>query len=187
MAIREDEFTTRELISKAVCGRGKQFIQSALPFSPPHKPSTILGAWVINHQFESALVHDAVEVIGSCDLNLWYAYEGNTKTDVAKETFSYVHKIPLQQVDPNHRATTAEVLTTVVQEPNCVEATISGRDGKVIVRIELELQAELVAETKVVVVVMANPVTAEEKVHELFDDGDDDLEDLFEDEEDIAN
>lgn len=103
MAIREQDFTTREIISKAVCGRGRQFVQQAIPFAPPHKPTTILGAWVINHQFEAVKAEDAVEVIGSCDLNLWYAYEGNTKTDVAKETFSYVQNIPA----PAHRSSSS--------------------------------------------------------------------------------
>jgi spore coat protein E len=186
MAIREQDFTTREIISKAVCGRGRQFIQSALPFTPPHKPTTILGAWVINHQFEAVKSNDAVEVIGTYDLNLWYAYDGNKKTDVAKETFSYVQNVQLQHIDPHHRPATVEIIATAVQEPNCIEATISGRDGKVIVRIELEVQAEMVAETKLVVVVV-EPNGHEDKVHELFEDDDDeaDLDDLFEEDEDL--
>lgn len=185
MTIREQDFTTREIISKAVCGRGRQFIQSALPFAPPHQPTTVLGAWVINHQFEAVKADDAVEVIGTYDLNLWYAYEANTKTDVAKETFSYVQNVPLQHIDPHHRPTTVEIIATAVQEPNCVEATISGRDGKVIARIEFELQAEMVAETKLHVVVVESH-GHDEKVHELFDEEDDeDLENLFDEDEDL--
>lgn len=179
MTIREEDLTCREIISKAICGRGRQFMQVAQPFSPQHRPTTILGAWVINHTYEANKNGDAIEVIGSYDLNLWYAYNGNSKTDVAKETFTYVQLVPLQHIDPHHRPHTVEVYASAIQEPNCIEATISGKDGKVIVRIELELQAEIVAETKLHVIVCKTHPGHPVKTSDLFEEEDEDLAELF--------
>ncbi|SFF91224.1 Outer spore coat protein E (CotE) [Planifilum fulgidum] len=36
-------------------------------------------------------------------VNIWYSYDGNTKTDVAKETIRYVERVPLSYYDRNVR------------------------------------------------------------------------------------
>ena len=185
MTLRDADIQSRDILTKAVCGRGRQFVQLAQPFSPHHLPSTILGAWVINHSFDAVQQDKYVEVIGSYDMNLWYAYDNNTKTDVAKETLTYVQKIELQHLDPNFRPSTVEVRARAIQEPNCVEATISNKDHKVIVRVEFELQAEIVAETQLRVLVhnsgqqWAKHRASDEEIDEA-------LMDLFEEDEDNA-
>jgi spore coat protein E len=183
MTIREQAYSSREIISKAVCGRGRQFIQVAQPFSPQHRPTTILGAWVINHTFEAHKTGDFVEVIGSYELSLWYAHSGNSKTDVANETFTYVQQIPLQEIDPHLRPASVEVYAAAIQEPNCIEATISAKDEKVVVRVEMELQAEIVAETKLHVLVLPDLSGLRAKARPLFEEVDDDLAALFEDDD----
>lgn len=183
MPLRDADFQSRDILTKAVCGRGRQFVQLAQPFTPHYEPSTILGAWVINHRFDAVQNGPFVEVVGSYDMNLWYAYDNNTKTDVAKETLTYVQKIELQHLDRHFRPATVEVSARTIQEPNCVEATISSKDRKVIVRIEFELQAEIVAETQLRVLVYDDPTQNWAKHRAPDADPDEDLVDLFDDEE----
>ena len=183
MTLRDSDIHSRDIVTKAVCGRGRHFVQVAQPFTPHYEPSAILGAWVINHTFEATQHNQVVEVVGRYDMNLWYAYDNNTKTDVAKETLSYVQKIELQQVDPNFVPGTVEVSARAIQEPNCVEATISSKDRKVIVRVEFELQAEIVAETQLRVLVYNDPSQKWAKHRAPDEDTDEDLIELFDEEE----
>lgn len=141
----------REIYVKAVCGKGKKFSQSTHIVTPPQTPSSILGCWVINHQYEAVRSDNGVEVVGTYDINIWYSYDKNTKTDVAKETVSYVEQVPLVYRDPNCRPGTEEVTAVATQEPNCVEATVQKDSGRVEVRVEREFQVELIGETKLCV------------------------------------
>ncbi len=89
----------REIITKAVCGKGRKFSHVSHTVTPSNAPSSILGAWIINNQYEAVGSGDGVEVVGSYDINIWYSYDRNTKTDVAKETVSYVEVVPLSYLD----------------------------------------------------------------------------------------
>ncbi|MNN04372.1 Outer spore coat protein E (CotE) [compost metagenome] len=58
-------------------------------------------------------------------------------------------------MDSRHRSSTVEVSAEATQEPSTVEATVSG-DGRVSIRVEREFAVELVAETKLNVLVVPN-------------------------------
>ncbi|RKP56952.1 outer spore coat protein CotE [Cohnella endophytica] len=185
MAIADKRLQRREIITKAVCGKGRKFSTITHTVTPPHHPTSILGAWIINHQYEAVKSGDGIEVIGSYDINIWYSYNKNSQTDVAKETISYVELVSLSYVDPKHRSSTEEVTADATQEPNCVEATIGSKGTSVIIRVEREFAVEMVAETKVCVVVDPSGTDDEGKDvgFGLGDDGDfEDLDsDLLED------
>lgn len=152
MSIADKELACREILTKAVCGKGRKFSQVTHTVNPPHHPTNILGAWIINHQYEAVKTGDGVEIIGTYDINVWYSHSKNTKTDVAKETVSYVETVPMTDLDPHYRRHTAEVSAVATQEPNCLEANVTS-GGAVIVRVEREYLVEMIAETKVCVVV----------------------------------
>ncbi|MNW24176.1 Spore coat protein E [compost metagenome] len=166
----------REIITKAICGKGRKFSTVTHTVTPPHNPTSILGAWIINHQYEAVSAGDGIEVVGTYDINIWYSYNKNSQTDVAKETVSYVEQVGLSYVDPKHRASTVEVSADATQEPSCVEATVSSAGNSVVIRVEREFTVELIAETKVVVRVY-DTADEEDKDYEfLSDEGE--LEDL---------
>lgn len=144
---------SREIITKAICGKGRKFSTVTHTVTPPHNPTSILGAWIINHQYEAVAAGDGIEVIGTYDINIWYSYDKNSQTDVAKETVPYVEFVSLSYVDPRHRASTVEVSAEATQEPSCVEASVSSGGGSVIIRVEREFTVELIAETKVFVLI----------------------------------
>lgn len=173
MSLTDKELQCREIITKAVCGKGRKFSQVSHTVTPPNAPTSILGAWIINNQYEAVKSSEGVEVIGSYDVNIWYSYDRNTKTDVAKETITYVDVVPLSFLDKQHRASTAEVDAVAVQEPNCVEASVTSKGDSVLIRVEREFQVEMTAETKVCVVVCPGGCDGEELKSFDFDGGED--------------
>ncbi len=180
MSEHDREFQCREIVTRAVCGTGKKFSQVMHHVRTPHHPSSILGAWVINHQYAAVKYSEGVEIEGTYDINIWYSYDANTKTDVAKESIRYVEIVPLSYLDNKHRPQSAEVHAEALQHPSCVEATAGHNDDGVTLTIEREFRAELIAETKLCVVVCPGGCT-DEKLHHDGDAGDVDDEDDFDD------
>lgn len=173
-----DKHHCREIVTKAVCGKGRKFSVVTHTVSPPHHPTSILGAWIINHQYESVQAGDGTEVIGTYDINIWYSYDNNSHTDVAKETVSYAELVPLTYVDPKHRSSTVEISAEVIQEPNCVEARVSSHGSGVAIRVEREFGVEMAAETKVCVLVCPDGCNDFEDKDFDFDVQNDSFDDL---------
>lgn len=153
---QEEKGFYREIITKAVCGKGKKFNQTTHTVTPPNKPTSILGCWIINHKFKANPKKEEVFVSGTYDINIWYSYKENTKTEVVTETVQYSEKVPLQFIDQNSIDENWDVVVRMIQEPNCLEATISPDDTKVLVQIEKETAAEIIGETKVAVYIQPN-------------------------------
>ncbi|TCT26688.1 spore coat protein E [Melghiribacillus thermohalophilus] len=159
----------REIITKAVCGKGKKFTEASHTVSPAHRPSSILGCWVINHHYEARKKGDFVEVKGHYDINMWYSYNDNTKTEVVTEKVSYLDKVPLAVKDENCITDDLEVIARAIQQPNCLECKISENGHKVIVEVEREFLVEVIGETKIV---------AKIDPDHSFDDEDFEIDDL---------
>src|SRR5690625_6833579 len=61
MSFNEKDY--REIITKAVIGKGRKFTKENHSISPSHRPSSILGCWVINHLYNAKKKsEDTVEV-----------------------------------------------------------------------------------------------------------------------------
>lgn len=96
MANIDQDLNYREIICKAVCGKGRKFSQSTHTITPSHKPTSILGSWIINHTYKATRsADDSVTVEGRYDVNIWYSYNNNTKTEVCTETVGYKDEIIL--------------------------------------------------------------------------------------------
>jgi len=140
----------REIITKAVVAKGRKYTQSTHTIRPPHTPSSILGCWIINHAYEAKKVGDTVEINGAYDINAWYSFNDNTKTDVCSERVTYKDVIKLKYRDDN-TISDKEVIAQAVQQPNCEEAVISPNGNKIVVHVDREFHVDLIGETKVVV------------------------------------
>jgi spore coat protein E len=165
----------REIITKAVVAKGRKFSQCTHTISPSQKPASILGGWIINHNYDAQKNGNTVEVEGTYDINVWYSYNENTKTEVVTERVEYVDVIKLRYKDDNFLDDEHEVICKALQQPNCLEVTISPNGNKIIVQAEREHLAEVIGETKVCVHV--NP--------DGYDDNDDEWEELEEEFEDL--
>ena len=157
----------REIITKAVCGKGRKFSQATHIITPPAKPTGILGCWIINHTYEAEQKGDLIEVVGTYDINVWFSHENNTKTDVAKETVSYVEHVPLSYLDHNHLDTGLKAHAEATQQPNCIDAAVQS-DGSVLIKVEREFAVEVIGETKINVVVC--PDDGDDKGFEFEDE-----------------
>lgn len=151
MASENQGVKYREIITKAVCGKGKKRCKDTHQLKPPQKPSSILGCWIINHEYDADRKGDAVEIIGSYDINIWYSYDDNTKTDVFTNNVTYSEVIPLAMREKDIVGDDLDVIARTVKQPNTLEATIAENGKDVQVEVEKEFAAEVVGETKVTI------------------------------------
>ncbi len=166
----------REIITKAVVAKGRKFTKSSHTICPAHHPSSILGCWIINHKYEAIKVGKKVEIHGSYEINVWYSYNQNTKTEVVTDKVQYTDVISIRYRDPDS-FDDQDIIAKAVQQPNCLEAIISPDGQNILVRVEREFFVEVVGETKICVAVSPNG-RCEDEWDVDGDDEDDDFEDL---------
>lgn len=167
MVLSKDDLSYREIVANAVCGRGSKYSQTTYTLRPANRPTTIGGCWVMNHHYDGLLVGDYVEVRGRFDVNVWYSYNNNSETAVAKDTVSYVEQIALRDLDLDCVRDSRQVDVRVLQNPNCLDATVTGNGSEILVRVEKELGVELVGQTKLAVVTCQIP---SKKENDFYDD-----------------
>lgn len=171
----------REIITKAVCGRGRKLTKSCNHITPSHKPSSILGCWVINHRYHAKKkTPDIVEVHGSYDINIWYSFNDNTKTEVVSETVDYCDEIELSNRDENCLHDDYDVIAKVVQQPNCLQCKIEDHGNRIAVEVEREFVVKVIGETKVNVKVSTSEHGEKNERHGRFkEENKDDVRDDF--------
>lgn len=133
----------KEIVTKAVVSKGKRLFTSNHSITTDKNLSTILGCWVINHNFNGNKINDDIVIEGSFDVNIWYSYDNDTKTDVIKEKVNYKEIIHMRNVDLDNE----EIIVRSLKQPNCVKVDIDG--NKINYVIEKELGVELVSNIKV--------------------------------------
>lgn len=138
--------STREIVTKAVLGKGKRTFSTTNSVTPEVAPSTILGCWVINHTFSGHKNRDRIEIAGSYDVNIWYSCEDDTKTEVVRDSNTYKEVVNIKRKEDND-ITNEEIIVRSLKQPSCIKAEIV--DGKIVYTIEKELGIELVGDTKV--------------------------------------
>ena len=134
----------REIVTKAVIAKGKKLFTSNHEVISTNKPSTILGVWVINHNFNGIKNNDEIRINGSYDVNIWYSYDNDTKTEVLKETNQYSEVVRMRERED---AQDEQIIVRSLKQPNCIKVDIDG--DKIKYTIEKELGVELVGDVKV--------------------------------------
>ena len=132
----------KEIVTKAVISKGKRLFSTTNSVEVEN-PSTVLGCWVINHNFNGTKSKDKIIINGSYDVNIWYSYDNDTKTAVIKETNKYSEVINMKR----DSGMDEEVIVRSLQQPSCVKADIVG--NKINYTIEKVLGVELVGDIKV--------------------------------------
>ena len=133
----------REIVTKAVISKGKRLFTTNSSVQA-NNPSTILGCWVINHNFSGTKSSDKIVINGSYDVNIWYSHDNDTKTDVIRETKTYSEVINMRRRDNGEDE---EVIVRSLRQPSCVKTAIEGNN--INYTIEKELGIELVGDVKV--------------------------------------
>ena len=134
----------KEIVTKAIVGKGKKYFKNSYDLEANDAPSTILGCWVINHKFKGYKTGEKVGVSGSYDVNIWYSHDNDTKTEVLKETNTYREVINMRDRED---VSGEEIIVRSLKQPNCVNVNIDGNN--INYTIEKELGIELVGDIKV--------------------------------------
>ena len=152
----------KEIVTKAVIGKGKKYFKNKYSVTSDVLPSTILGCWIINNKFKGSVQGDDVLVNGSFDINIWYSYDNDTKTNVINQNIKYNEVIAVKtklDVDFND----SEIIVRALKQPTCGNVQING--NTIDFEIEKELGIEVVGDTKVKIM-----VEDDEDKWEVFDD-----------------
>ena len=108
----------REIVTKAVLGKGKKIFNHSHFVNVNNTPSNVLGCWVINHNFKGNKEGSVITVTGSYDINIWYSYDNDTKTDVVKETFNYKEDVNSKYSDTEKQNNNEEYIKEITAEDN---------------------------------------------------------------------
>lgn len=159
----------KEIVTKAVIGKGKKKYKDNYQVTVEHTPSTILGCWIINHNFEAKEVNEKISITGSFDANIWYSYDNDTKTTVVTKniTYSKEESLTVEQKE----ITNKDIIIRSLKQPTCISAK---EDGNTIsLEIEKELGIEIIGDTKVKISLVEEEETwdnLDEPVEEIKDE-----------------
>lgn len=156
----------REIVTKTVLGKGKKLFTNHYSLSPEELPTTILGCWVINHNFIGNKEGDKVRVKGTSDVNIWYSYDNDTKTLVSSQTISYDELLNVNTRNESNIDSSNEVIIRSLSGPTCTKVEI--KNGLIEYDIEKELGIEIIGDAKVRIAV---------------DDNEDEWDDIIEEQE----
>jgi spore coat protein E len=159
--------TYREIVTKAVIGKGKKYFKNVYSLKTEALPSTVLGCWVINHKFRGYKTGDKIMVDGSFEVNIWYSYAEDSKTGVISKTIDYSETVNVKAKENANLNADPEIIIRALKQPSCTRVEI--KDGQIEYEIEKELGIELVGDTKVKIAV--------EEDEEPWDDIEDDASD----------
>lgn len=135
----------KEIVTKAVIGKGKKKYHNKYQITVEQKPTTILGCWIINHNFLAKEIDNKIIINGSFDVNVWYSYDNDTKTTVITKKIDYIEEEKLNV--GNENVVNKDVIVRSLKQPTCISAK---EDGNVInLEIEKELGLEIIGDTKV--------------------------------------
>ena len=137
----------KEIVTKAVIGKGKKTFTNKYTLEVPNKVDTVLGCWVINHNIFGNNESGSVLIKGNFDVNIWYSYDNNTKTSVASTNVNYEERVNVKLKDEATLSDDSEIIVRSLRNPNCID--VSSNENVINYEIEKELGVEIVGDTKI--------------------------------------
>lgn len=137
----------REIVTKTVLGKAKKTFTNHYVLTPDNVPTTVLGCWVINHNFNGTKEGDKIRLKGTSDVNIWYSYDNDTKTEVSKGTISYDELVNVSRKRESNISDDSEIIVRSLKQPTCTKVEIDGNNIEY--DIEKTLGVEIVGDAKV--------------------------------------
>ncbi len=137
----------KEIVTKAVVGKGKKATTNKYTLKPAEKPNTVLGCWIINNKFNGVMNGKDTYVNGSFDVNVWYSYDNDSKTGVATGTYNYSDKMNVPSVGNNKLTNNSEVIVSSLSDPNVINVAVEG--DNIVFDVRKEMGIEIVGDTKI--------------------------------------
>ncbi len=144
----------KEIVTKTVIGKGKKTFKNDYEVELERKADTVLGCWVINHNLKGTKDGDYIKISGSYDINIWYSYDNNTKTDVVSKKMFYEEKVKVRVKENAYLDDESEIIIRSLKNPSCVDVSSEGNIIKY--TISKELGIEIVGDQKIKIPVSNN-------------------------------
>lgn len=161
----------REIVTKAVVGKGKKIIKINETITPGIDIISILGCFIINHNYNTKIVdRNHVDIAGNAEIDIWVTTKNNTQTEIIRQTFNYTDQIKTRSLVNQLCNDDLNVLVTVVNGPSCVNVEVDS--DTLTIEVTLEIVIEVIGETKVQVIIC-------EPVELLDDDFDNEINEDF--------
>ena len=137
----------REIITKAVIGKGHLRQTNQYELHPECKVDEVLGCWIIGHHYEALMKNEKLFVKGAYDINLWYALEDKQESKVYVNTVEYLEELPISTKEDVDFNGDMMLVCTCPMQPVCLEA--NKHEDYVKVTIEKTMHVDIVGETKI--------------------------------------
>ena len=144
----------KEIVTKTIIGKGKKSFKNDYEIEVDKNVDTVLGCWVINHNINGIKDGDYIKINGSYDINIWYSYDNNTKTDVVSKKMFYEEKVKVRVRDNSSLNDDDEIIIRSLKNPSCVD--VSNSDKIIKYTISKELGIEIVGDQKIRIPVSGN-------------------------------
>lgn len=139
----------KEIVTKAVIGKGKKTFRNKYEAITTDRIDTVLGCWVINHTMSGINDNGKVRITGSFDVNIWYSYDGNTKTSVEARKITYTEIVNVRLKENSTLTNDSEIIITSLKNPTVVD--VSSKNNIINYEIEKELGIEIIGDAKVMI------------------------------------
>ena len=134
----------KEIVTKTIVGKGRKTSVDNYSLTPENTPNTVLGCWVINHNFSGTNKQNEVNINGSFDINVWYSYDNDSKTAVTTRNFTYQDIMRLRVKDMDSLNNDNEIIVRSLKQPTVQDVKIKGNE--VTLKVEKELGVEIIGE-----------------------------------------
>ncbi len=155
----------KEIVTKTVIGKGKKTFKNDYELTTDTDVDTVLGCWVINHRIHGKKDDDYIKINGSYDINIWYSYDNNTKTNVVSKKMFYEEKVKVKVRENGDLNDNSEIIIRSLKNPTCID--VSNEDKTIKYTISKELGIEIVGDAKIRI-----PVSNSEDEYDLIVDED---------------
>ena len=151
----------KEIVTKTVIG--KKTFKNDYELTTDTDVDTVLGCWVINHKINGKKDEEYIKINGSYDINIWYSYDNNTKTNVVSKKMFYEEKVRVKVRENGDLNDNSEIIIRSLKNPTCID--VSNEDKTIKYTISKELGIEIVGDAKIRI-----PVSNSEDEYDLIVD-----------------
>lgn len=137
----------KEIVTKAVIGKGKKTTKENQTIVTNESVNNVLGCWVINHSFSGIFDTGSIYVNGSYDVNVWYSYDNNTKTNVMIRRFTYSDMMNVKIKENSKLTNSSEIIVRSLSQPSVTD--VSNNGNEITLTVEKQMGVEVVGDTKV--------------------------------------
>ena len=153
----------KEIVTKTIIGKGKREFKNTYELETDVNVDTVLGCWVINHDIKGVKDNDYIRINGSYDINIWYSFLNNTKTNVISKKEYYEEKVKVRIKDNSYLNDESDIIVRSLKNPSCID--VSSKDNIIKYTISKELGIEIVGDQ-----IIRIPISNNEEEYDIIID-----------------